>query len=272
MAGQRTASGGTTIATLPIAENRALSNVDVARLPDLELARHLEECEALVFAGYRKHFELHGTDLLPLGVYLAAVQGVGNRNGGRTRSRRRGRVRHAPVEPRPRGSRALCCRRVRLRSAAFLRAPRRGGRATHADRAAPSFAASRLDRVDEIVPPEHREAFDILLGDARTVFPVRDDNGVVLGAWRLGLLRARFLEIGQRLQDDRRDRSDGAGTRRRARSARAASATGRTAGSARAMGTRRRTAAHRDRCGARHQPCCRRPCAASPWDSSRWAT
>ena len=49
------------------------------------------------------------------------------------------------------------------------------------------------------VPLADRELFDIRLADARAVFPVRDDNGVVVGAWRMGLLRRAYLAAGARL-------------------------------------------------------------------------
>jgi phosphohistidine swiveling domain-containing protein len=182
-----------------ITENRALSNVDVARLPDLELARHLEECEALVFAGYREHFELHGTDLLPVGVYLDACKewGIETEVALDLVVEGASDMRRSNLDPE---DLAHCVvGGYDLDRPRFCELPPEVIERL-ATASAPSFA-SRLDRVDDIVPPEHREAFDILLGDARTVFPVRDDNGVVLGAWRIGLLRRAFLEIGHRLHD-----------------------------------------------------------------------
>ena len=54
-----------------IAENEALTAIDPAGLSDADLAAHLEACEAHAIAGYRRHFELHATDMFPVGLYLA---------------------------------------------------------------------------------------------------------------------------------------------------------------------------------------------------------
>ncbi len=62
-----------------------------------------------------------------------------------------------------------------------------------------TWSVDAPNRVDEAVPVADRERFDIRLADARAVFPVRDDNGVVVGAWRMGLLRRAYLAAGARL-------------------------------------------------------------------------
>ena len=51
--------------------NQSLQDVDPSSLDDDELRTHLRACRAHVVAGYRRHFELHGDDLLPLGLLLA---------------------------------------------------------------------------------------------------------------------------------------------------------------------------------------------------------
>jgi rifampicin phosphotransferase len=50
--------------------NRDLQTVEPAGLDDGALADHLEACAANWRAGYALHFDLHGTDLLPSGLYL----------------------------------------------------------------------------------------------------------------------------------------------------------------------------------------------------------
>lgn len=184
-----------------IAANEMLTAVEPAGLADVQLAGNLEECEALAMAGYRRHFELHATDMFPVGLYLAAcvdwgidtgvaldlvVDGIAD-------------VRRA-TERTPGFAQAVVggydLDRPRLCEVADT--------AVAADRqelAAPQFA-SRHARFDDLVPDDERERFDILLADARTVHPVRDDNGLVYGAWRIGLLRRAYLEAGARLTAD----------------------------------------------------------------------
>jgi pyruvate,water dikinase len=185
-----------------IAENETLTDVDPAALSDVDLAHHLEACEALAMAGYRRHFELHATDMFPVGLYLAAcenfgidvavaldlvVDGIADV---------RAAIDHAPgFEQCIVGGYDLD--RPRLcecgNAAANLGAPDL--------LRAPGFA-ERHARLSELVPDEHRERFDILLGDARAVHPLRDDNGLVYGAWRIGLLRRAYFEAATRLGSD----------------------------------------------------------------------
>jgi pyruvate,water dikinase len=185
-----------------VADNEALTAVEPSGLSDDELAHHLEACEAHAIAGYRRHFELHATDMFPVGLYLAAceelgidvavgldlvVDGIADV---------RAATDHAPGFEqcivggydldRPR----LC----ECASAAAHLGGREGIRA-------PGFA-ERHARLSELVPDEHRERFDIRLGDARAVHPVRDDNGLVYGAWRIGLLRRAYLEAASRSGSD----------------------------------------------------------------------
>jgi pyruvate,water dikinase len=185
-----------------IAENDALTAIDPASLPDADLARHLEACEALAIAGYRRHFELHASDMFPVGLYLAAcerlgidvavgldlvVDGIAD-------------VR-AATERVPGFEQCIVggydLDRPRLCECANATANLDG----HAGIRAPGFA-ERHARLSELVPDEHRESFDIALGDARAVHTVRDDNGLVYGAWRIGLLRRAYLEAAARLDSD----------------------------------------------------------------------
>jgi pyruvate,water dikinase len=185
-----------------IAENDALTSVEPNQLSDHELARHVEACEALAIAGYRRHFELHATDMFPVGLYLAAceefgidaavaldlvVDGIADV---RSASDRAPGFEQSIV-----GGYDLD--RPRLCECANAAANLDG----HEGIRAPAFA-ERHGRLSEQVPDEHRERFDIRLGDARAVHAVRDDNGLVYGAWRIGLLRRAFLAVATRLGTD----------------------------------------------------------------------
>lgn len=185
-----------------IAANEALTAIDPAPLSDDDLARHLEACEAHAIAGYRRHFELHATDMFPVGLYLAAcreygidaavaldlvVDGIADVRDARARVPGFNQCIVGGYDlDRPR----LCECTAATEAIANI------------DRLdAPTFT-HRHARFDDLVPDEERERFDILLADARTVHPVRDDNGLVYGAWRIGLLRRAYLEVQARLGID----------------------------------------------------------------------
>ena len=180
-----------------LAANRALTAVDPAALDDHELARHLEACERLAADGYRLHFELHGTDMFPIGLFLDACRRWGIDIGAALDL-----VVDVPPEPDvvPLGPDELAqciiagydIDRPRL-----CELPRVvDGIAAISEGESSSTPPTRLA---DIVPAAHREEFATLLADARTVFPVRDDNGVIVGAWRVGLLRRAYLAAGGRL-------------------------------------------------------------------------
>jgi pyruvate,water dikinase len=182
-----------------IAANEALTAIDPTALSDDDLARHLEACEAHAIAGYQRHFELHATDMFPVGLYLAAcrefgidaavaldlvVDGITDVRGERDTTPGFDQCIVGGYDlDRPR----LC--ECATATAAIADADRLN---------VPTFP-DRHARFDEAVPDDERERFDILLADARTVHPVRDDNGLVYGAWRIGLLRRAYLEVQARL-------------------------------------------------------------------------
>jgi pyruvate,water dikinase len=181
-----------------IAANEALTGIDPSSLSNVELAAHLEACEAHAIAGYRRHFELHATDMFPIGLFLAACQrfdidvaialdlvvdGIGDVRAALSDSPGFGQCIVGGYDlDRP--------RLVECSTAT-----------SNAALVAPKFA-ERHRRFDDLVPDTARERFDILLADARAVHPVRDDNGLVLGAWRIGLLRRAYLEAGNRLDTE----------------------------------------------------------------------
>lgn len=55
------------------------------------------------------------------------------------------------------------------------------------------------DRARQALRPERRNEFDRLLADARAVYPLREDNTIVVGDRPLALLRRWMLEAGRRL-------------------------------------------------------------------------
>lgn len=185
-----------------ITENEALTAVDPASLSGSDLARHLEACEALAIAGYRRHFELHATDMFPVGLYLAAcgelgidaavaldlvADGIADV---------RAATEHAPgFEQSIVGGYDLDRPRLCECANATVSVDR------HEGIRAPAFA-ERHRRITEQVPDGDRERFDIRLGDARAVHAVRDDNGLVYGAWRIGLLRRAYLVVADRVGSD----------------------------------------------------------------------
>jgi pyruvate,water dikinase len=186
-----------------IAANEALSAVDPAQLTDAELAAHLEACEAHAIAGYRRHFELHATDMFPVGLYLAACRAIGIDVAVALDLLIDGIGSERAAAPRPAGFDQCIVGgydldRPRLCEVAAAR--------THdADRCAATDgpgAAGRCARIDALVPDAERARIGTLLADAQLVHPVRDDNGLVLGAWRIGLLRRAYLEAGRRLGTD----------------------------------------------------------------------
>jgi pyruvate,water dikinase len=185
-----------------VAANEALTAIDPTALTHGELADHLEACEDHAIAGYRRHFALHATDMFPVGLFLAAC-------------RRHGIDAAVALDLVVDGITDL--RKAQERSPGFdqcivggydLDRPRlcecETATAAIAERdriTAPSFS-DRHARFDTLIPDDERERFDILLADARTVHAVRDDNGMVLGAWRIGLLRRAYLEAGVHLDLD----------------------------------------------------------------------
>jgi rifampicin phosphotransferase len=59
--------------------------------------------------------------------------------------------------------------------------------------------AARIAEVREKVPEERRGEFDELLGEARTMYRLRDERGVFSDIWASGLMRRAALAAGRRL-------------------------------------------------------------------------
>jgi pyruvate,water dikinase len=167
--------------------NQALEDVDPARLSDDSLRAHLRSCRAHVVNGYRRHFELHGDDLLPVGLLLArcAEWGIDARTASRALTgTTRDDMTAAPalwqlVTGYDLDSSAWCeLDGVKLSEPVTL---------------PPPFDLRPL------VPQMHHDELARLVDDARAAVPLREDNGVFTGAWPMGLLRRAMLEAGRRV-------------------------------------------------------------------------
>lgn len=58
---------------------------------------------------------------------------------------------------------------------------------------------AKITAVRDQVPEEHREKFDELLGEARTLYRLRDERGVYSDIWASGIMRRAVLGAGRRL-------------------------------------------------------------------------
>ena len=174
--------------------NAALARIDPGGLDDEALIEHLRATRATAGAGYRRHFELHGTDLMPTAIYLTRsadwgidattaahlLAGSSPASAGRDGLPDWALVTGYDVDERAAGE-----------LPARPRPPRRGGGADVV------LAVESLVRAQ--VPPPHRTEWEQRLADARATCGVRDDNGVLTAAWPVGLLRRAMLAVGDRL-------------------------------------------------------------------------
>jgi pyruvate,water dikinase len=168
--------------------SRSLQDVIPSSLNDDELRTHLQACRAHVLAGYRRHFELHGDDLLPVGLLLARCA--------------EWRIDAATA------SRALAASRSDRTAATDPEAwqlvtgydldSRAWCELDSLKQAEPGTPLPALD-LRSLVPEEHHDELARLVEDARAAVPLRDDNGVLTGAWPMGLLRRAMLEAGRRI-------------------------------------------------------------------------
>ncbi len=180
-----------------VERNRALQAVDVDALGKDALASHLQTCRTNALEGYVCHFELHGTDLLPTGVLLSRCRAWGidaddvlpllaghspatRLAGGFDTDFEWRSVTGYDLDARTYGELGNIAQRVKD-------APER----------APSGSDEQLVRAK--VPPGAITEFQEWLADARATCGVRDDNGAILGAWPIGLLRRAMLATGRRL-------------------------------------------------------------------------
>jgi pyruvate,water dikinase len=166
--------------------NGEVEAIDPSGLDDAALAAHLDACRQLVTAGYRRHFELHGDDLLPVGLLIAQALEWGLDPAVATAAL-------APSSTDPRVSVVspwMLVSGYDLDARAWI----------ELGDAAPPDATASGGPVDlgPLVPAEHHAELEALLADARTAVGLRDDNGAITAAWPMGLLRRAMLAAGAR--------------------------------------------------------------------------
>ena len=170
--------------------NSEVENVDPSDLDDAALAHHLRGCRQHVTGGYLRHFELHGDDLLPVGLLVARC-----REWGIDPALATGALAGASTAPHAAevsgwmlvtGYDLDCLTWGELDDAA---APRVANNTTPVD-------------LESLVPAQHHHELEQLLADARVAVRLRDDNGVLTAAWPMGLLRRAMLAAGNRLFPD----------------------------------------------------------------------
>lgn len=171
-----------------VQRNTTLQAVELSSLDDSELRTHLRACRASVIAGYTRHLELHGDDLLPIGLLLArcAEWGIDAETVSRSLAGSSSEV-TASAEP----AEWQLVTGYDLDSLAWCELG-------NVKRAEPGPTPVPLD-LRPLVPVEHHDELAVLVADARAAVPLRDDNGVFTGAWPMGLLRRAMLEAGHRL-------------------------------------------------------------------------
>lgn len=164
----------------------ALEAIDAEHLDDTDLAEHLRVCRALVAAGYLRHFELHGDDLLPLGLLITRCREWGIDPAAATAALAGSTTAPHASEVSPwmlvTGYDLDCFTWGELRVPAGRSAP---------PPPAPVDLRAR-------VAAEHHEELAELISDARHAARLRDDNGAITAAWPMGLLRRAMLVVGRR--------------------------------------------------------------------------
>jgi rifampicin phosphotransferase len=220
-----------------VTTNSRFSAVDLARLSDAELDRHISGLLDHCRQTFEQHFWLHGYDLGPLANYLWRVIGwggspedalsalAGASPSTSAPSQRLARVR---AELTAHGVRAKSLEEVRATSPEAARLLDEH-LAAHGDhlvtsydldgftlRELPSTVLASINdavvrtpidhvaaaaKVRAQVPASEQATFDQLLADARLVMDLRDDNGPNTIEWPLGLVRLALLEAGQRLRE-----------------------------------------------------------------------
>lgn len=173
--------------------------IDPAAFDNAALSSHLQRCRDLAIDGYTRHFELHGDDLLPLGLFvercrewgIPADVAVGALRGASP-------VSTGHVEPEQ-------WQMVTGYDLDNLTWSELGEGIRSRDVTMARAVAGDPTDLRPLVDPEHHDELAAVLADARTSVPLRDDNGVLTGAWPVGLLRRAMLEAGRRCFPDRHE-------------------------------------------------------------------
>ena len=218
------------------AENLVLQNVDLAAASDTEVLEHVHRALAHCVAKWAHHFWLHGYDLGPLGRYmyeaeqwgipaadlLALLEGASPSTSAPNEQLLRIRTAVEASGREPNSLDELRSISPEIAGMVDEHLGRRGAvlfsrydvdGVTLGERPDLVFASimnaevrnsseavrARTEAVRTALPAEHRERFDMLLGQARDAMDLRDDNGPTTAEWPLGLLRLALLELGRRL-------------------------------------------------------------------------
>lgn len=216
------------------AANAALQAEDPAAMGPQALSDHLQGVRAHAAAGYRRHFSLHGPDLIPTGLLLARCDDWGipaaaalavltgsspsSTGAGPALDALRAAVSQAGSVPGTLDEvRAVAPAELdaflvehgwRLTTGYDLDAQTLGelpalvvhlARAPVRPTAEASDADPALGALRAAVPAAHHAELDQLVADARATFGMRDDNGSLTAAWPMGLLRRAMLAAGTHL-------------------------------------------------------------------------
>ncbi len=169
-------------------QNLALQSLDPATMSSTELRSHLVDCRRHVINGYSRHFSLHGDDFLPVGLLIVQCAEWGIEPAVAMRALDA----LAPV-----GALAAETPAWQLVTGYDLDAQAWAELKRH-DATATTTARQPLD-LASLVAPDHHVELHALVDDARAAARFRDDNGLMTGAWPMGLLRRVMLETGRQL-------------------------------------------------------------------------
>jgi pyruvate,water dikinase len=167
--------------------NTQLEAIDPSGLDGPRLIDHLHRCRRLVTSGYQRHFELHGDDLLPVGLLLARGREWGIDPAVAT-SALAGASSGLPATD---GSAWMLITGYDLDG-------RTGHELGGAEAPSTRPAEEPID-LRPFVPVEDHDELKTLVSDARNAVRLRDDNGAITAAWPMGLLRRAMLAAGGRL-------------------------------------------------------------------------
>lgn len=174
-----------------VARAQAIQDVKPDELADDSLAEHLRTCRALAIDGYTRHFQLHGDDLLPVGLLIARCAELGIDASAASATLDGTTPVSAGTATPPYWQLVTGYDLDSLASCELTQQPRSAYPPTHNAAALPAG-----------IDPADRNEIAELVTDARVAVPLRDDNGAIVGAWPMGLLRRSMLSAGRRLGFD----------------------------------------------------------------------
>lgn len=168
--------------------NNSSQALDPAAMTISELRTHLAECRAHAVKGYSRHFALHGDDLLPVGLLIVRCGEWGIEPAVALRALDGSASEQASTDEPPAWQLV-----TGYDLDAHTWGELKGNRSP-----APATPSAPTD-LSSLVPEEDRAELKALVDDARVAVRFRDDNGLMTGAWPMGLLRRAMLEAGRRL-------------------------------------------------------------------------